>query len=332
MRIMIKKIIIVLSMGVLAINSYGFDKVGTTSAQFLQIGAGGRLTGMGGAGVALVEGSDGMFWNPAGIGLNQGITVSAYYANWFADMRHQFFGAALPIGENSTVGVFALSLGGSEFEQTTLSFQEGNGVMVEYGDLALGLSLARRLTDRFLFGGTIKYIHQTLFHETASSFAVDMGTHLDTDLPGFSIGMAMRNLGGAMKLEGRDLLTSGPEETAQEYQMSEWPLPLTFQVGVGWKLIGKGGMRNTDSIHGLTAAVDGVHLNEGLTRWVNGLEYDFRQIIFLRVGKVFGHDTEDLTFGAGLKLPLGAYSFIFDFAYADMGDLGGVERFCIGIR
>ena len=135
-----------------------------------------------------------------------------------------------------------------------------------------------------------------------------------------------------MKLEGRDLLTSGPEETAEEYQMSEWPLPLTFQVGVGWKLIGKGGMRNTESMHGLTAAVDGVHLNEGLTRWVSGIEYNLREIVFLRAGKVFGHDTEDIALGAGLKFPLGVYDFTFDFAYADMGDLGRVERFCIGIR
>jgi len=313
-------------------SALAFEKVGTTAAQFLQIGVGGRLTSMAGAGVAVVDGADALYWNPAGIAGTRKLSLSVYRADWLAEMQHQYIGFTYKINDNSAVGFFALSLGGDEFEQTTLSFQEGNGVMVEYGDLALGASFARQLTSRFSFGMTVKYIRQKLFHESASTIAFDFGTRLNTDLPGFSIGMAMTNLGGQMKLEGRDLLTSGPEETAAEYQMSEWPLPLKFAVGAGWRLYGLTDALHDGTAHGLTITTDGTHLNEGLTRWRMGVEYDYRQTVYLRGGQVIGHDTEEFTFGAGLIFPAGKFTMTFDFAYADMGDLGGVERISIGLR
>ena len=308
-----------------------FDKVGTTAAQFLQIGVGGRIPALGGAGVAMVNGAEALYWNPAGILRNRNFSLSAYYADWFIDLQHQFLGVTVPVGKNAALGFQAITLGGDEFEQTTLSSQEGNGVMVEYGDLALGVSYAQRLTDRFCFGGTVKYIHQKMFHETASTIALDVGTNLQTDLPGFYIGMAMTNLGGEMKLEGRDLLTGGEEEVSTEYHVSGWPLPLTFQVGIGWRLFG-----STDALwdgggHGLTLVADGHHINEGLTRWRTGMEYDFNRMVFARMGRVFEHHTEEWTFGGGVKASVGKYTLVVDMAYADMGDLGGVERLSVGI-
>jgi len=312
--------------------SFGFEKVGTTSAQFLQIGIGGKLTAMGGAGVAIVSGPDALYWNPAGIVESHKLEFGIYYADWIADLRHQFIGLTVPVSEKGVLGIHGISLGGDEFEQTTLSFQEGNGVMVEYGDLALGATYAHRLTERFSFGGTFKYIHQKLFHETASTFAIDLGSRLDTDLEGFSIGMSMTNLGGSMTLKGRDLLTSGPEETAEEYQVSDWPLPLMFQVGAAWKLLGVLNSYWKNADHGITVLFDGKHINEGMTRWHAGIEYGFKRMIFLRAGKVFEHYTEDWTFGGGIQVPLGDYALAADFAYADMGDLDIVQRVSFTIK
>jgi len=308
-----------------------FDKVGTTAAQFLQIGVGARLTALGGAGVGAVDGAEALYWNPARLVEKKHFALGASYADWLADLRHQFIGFTVPITEDGAIGFSAISLGGDEFEQTTLSAQEGNGVMVKYGDIAAGASLAWRLTDRFSAGGTIKYIHQKLFAETASTYAIDLGTSLKTDLAGFSIGMAMTNLGGEMTLEGRDLLTSSANQSPQEYQVSSWPLPLTFQVGVAWRLWGKGEAFWKNRYHGVLLVFDGQHLNEGMTRWRTGVEYNFMERIFLRAGRVFGHDTEDWSFGAGLSIPIASYIITADFAYADLGDLEKVQRVGVGI-
>lgn len=317
---------VVLAVLLLAAPAAAFDKVGTTAAQFLQIGVGGRLPGMGGAGVAAIDGPEALYWNPARIVAKRSFSLSAYYADWIADLRHQFIGVTAPVGSFGAVGFHAISLGGDEFEQTTSTFQEGNGVMVEYRDLALGASYAHRLTDRFSVGGTIKYIHQKLFHETAAAVAVDLGTHLKTDLPGFSIGMTMTNLGGEMKLEGRDLLIGDPDEPQTEYQVSAWPLPLTFQMGVGWRLWGAREALWQNDDHGGLLVMDGRHINEGLTRWRLGWEYDFRRTLFLRLGRVFEHHTEEWSFGAGLSVPVASYLFEANFAYADLGDLQAVQR------
>lgn len=309
----------------------GFDKVGTTAAQFLQIGVGARLTGLGGAGVAAIDGPEALYWNPGRIAERRHFALGLYYADWIADLRHQFIGVIVPVGSSGALGFSVITLGGDEFEQTTLTFQEGNGVMVEYRDMALGASYAHLLTDQFSVGGTIKYIHQKLFHETASTVAIDLGTHLKTNLPGFSIGMAMTNLGGEMKLSGRDLLTSGPDETATEYQVSAWPLPLTFQVGAGWRLWGeKGAVWENDDMGGLIV-LDGQHLNEGMTRWRVGWEYDLRRTLFLRIGRVFEHHTEEWSFGAGMRVPIASYQINADFAYADLGDLQAVQRISLQI-
>ncbi len=308
-----------------------FDKVGTTAAQFLQIGVGGRLMGLGGAGVAAVSGAEALYWNPARILENRNFTLGVYYANWIADLQHQFIGFTHPLGASAAIGVFGISLGGDEFEQTTLTYQEGNGVMVEYGDLALGAAFAHRLTDRFSVGGNVKYIHQKLFNETASSYALDLGTYLRTDLRGFAIGMALSNLGKEMKLEGRDLSTSDPNSPPTQYQVSAWPLPLTFQVGFAWKLWGLPEAFWKNTHHEGLLVFDGQHLNEGLTRWRLGGEYNFKQILFLRMGRVFEHDTEDWSFGAGLSIPIVAYVITADFAYADLGDLETVQRISLWI-
>ncbi len=323
--------LVTLSLLYSAVTASAFDKVGTTAAQFLQIGVGARLTGLGGAGIATVDGPDALYWNPGRIAEMRGFALNGYYADWIADLRHQFIGMTAPVGISGAVGFFAITLGGDEFEQTTLTFQEGNGVMVEYRDMALGASYAHLLTDRFSVGGTIKYIHQKLFHETASTVAIDLGTHLKTDLPGFSIGMAMTNLGGEMKLEGRDLLSSGVDETATEYQVSSWPLPLTFQVGIAWEFWGEGDavLKNDDM--GALIVLDGQHINEGLTRMRSGFEYNLRETVFLRLGRVFEHDTETWSFGAGLRVPITSYLIDANFALADLGDLDAVHRISLQI-
>ena len=152
-----------------------------------------------------------------------------------------------------------------------------------------------------------------------------------TDLDGFTIGMAMTNLGGEMKLEGRDLLTSTGDEPAAEYQVSSWPLPLTFHLGFGWKLMGSEEAFRINEDHGVAIVFDGRHINEGFTHWRTGFQYDFRELIFLRMGRVFNHDTEDWSFGAGLNIPLPGIFVSTDIGYADLGDLDAVKRISIRI-
>lgn len=325
--------VVLLSGMLLPGKTLAFEKTGTTAAAFLQIPVGSRLPSMGGAGVALEGGADMLPVNPAAARAGRGFAISASYIDWFAGLRHQSVGLIIPVTNTLAVGLNAISFSGDEFEQTTLSAQEGNGIMINYGDLAVGISGVSTLTDRFTVGVSGKLIRQRLFNETASTFAFDVGTHLKTDLDGFTIGMAMTQLGGEMQLEGRDLLQEpgGVSGGSTRYETSAWPLPLTFQTGFGWRLLGEGNAYKHNGFHSFDVAVDARHVNEGFTTLHFGAETGFAKSLFLRAGQTVGHDSQGTSFGLGVVVNIYQHRLRADFAYADLGDLDTVQRVTLSL-
>jgi hypothetical protein len=310
-----------------------FDKSGTTAATFLQIIPSGRIASMGGAGVAYSGGPEMLGVNPAAVTQSENLAASFSYLDWFAGLKHQTLAVTAPITPGLRLGFHTIYFGGDDFEQTTLDQPDGNGIMVGYGDLAIGTSAIMTLTDRFTVGVTGKYIRQNLFNTHAQTVAIDIGTMLETSLEGFSIGMAMTNLGGDMKLGGRDLITPASSDDDPEIRLhtNAWPLPLTFQTGIAWRLMGNGHAFRANDTHGLMVVADGKHLNEGVTTVHLGAEYGFREIVFLRGGRTLDHDTEGWAFGGGIRMKLHSMLVEADFAYADLGALSTVKRVTIGL-
>ncbi|MDP8208273.1 MAG: PorV/PorQ family protein [Candidatus Electryonea clarkiae] len=319
-------VIITLFVVILSGSVSAFEKTSTTAATFLQIPVGGRLPAMGGAGVAYSGNAEMLSTNPAASLAGQGVGVSVSYIDWFAGLRHQSAAVVIPYNNDLSFGIHVISFSGDEFEQTTLTSQEGNGVMVNYGDLAIAASGISQLTDRFTVGVTGKLIRQTLFHTSASTFAFDVGTLLKTELEGLSIGMAMTNLGGEMQLDGRDLIVEPGGISGGETRLSTsaWSLPLTFQTGIAWNYY-------KSDPHSLLFAADAKHLNEGTTTVHLGMEYGFGETVYLRSGRILGHDTESWAFGFGIHFNIYDYSVTTDMAYADLGDLDTVERITISL-
>ena len=68
-----------------------FDNSGTSAANFLKIGVGGRAAAMGGAIVGNIDGPNSMFWNPAGIANAKGVEFSINQNNWILDLKHSYF-------------------------------------------------------------------------------------------------------------------------------------------------------------------------------------------------------------------------------------------------
>jgi len=62
-----------------------FDNVGTSAANFLKIGVGGRATGMGGAITANVNDPSSLYWNPAGTANAENIEVMVNITDWILD-------------------------------------------------------------------------------------------------------------------------------------------------------------------------------------------------------------------------------------------------------
>src|SRR5690606_8932064 len=111
-------------------------------------------------------------------------------------------------------------------------------------------------------------------------------------------------------------------------------MPTTFRFGLQTDLLGTptalmGGAGGSHMLKLMADINDG--FDTGLeSRW--GLEYSYRDILFLRAGKYAMQEdrgpwdvTDGLSGGLGLKLPLLGQSIGFDFAYTSMGLLDNVK-------
>ncbi len=313
------------------------DKSGTTVAQFLKIGVGAKPMGMGGAYVAQSSDVYSMYWNPSSLTKVQQISFSATHTNWFADITHNFIGFVLPLDEDNAIGIYAIFLDMDPIQITTINEPHGTGEFYEANDLALGVSYATRPVEFLSLGISGKFIQQTIYNESASTFAFDFSSILDIPYKGLKLGMNFSNIGGKMKLAGRDLIREfdlNPGNTLNagvETRLStqEWDLPVNFRVGLAMDLIGKDEAGfSQDETNRLTVAIDGNHPSDAAEYMSFGLEYAFNELVMIRGGYQLNRDVEDLFYGVGLNASLaGGTSFHFDYALASFGELNYIHIF-----
>ena len=132
--------------------------IGTSAAAFLEIGVGARAQSMGGAFVSLADDATAMYWNPAGIGRISGFEAIFIHVNWLLDTNFDYSGIVAPIGGIFVIGVNAIVFGSDEQPVRIVGQEEGTGEFYSAQDLAVGITLALRLTDRFSFGINTKFI------------------------------------------------------------------------------------------------------------------------------------------------------------------------------
>lgn len=310
------------------------SKVGTTAAQFLKIGVGGRAMAMGEAAAGVVEDPSALYWNPAGLIELSKLSVFASHTQWFADIKHNYFGFVVPLGDNNRVGVSGTVLSMGQMEITTEQNPTGTGDFFEASDIAVGVTYTVRMVEFFTFGATVKYISQSISNETASAVALDFGTRLNTGFNGVVIGMGYTNFGTTMKLEGRDLRRTydpNPDNAtnvgvASFLGTESWELPVNFRVGIGWNVIGNGNSAFQDDQHAVTLAFDANHPNDGPEHASVGVEYKWQELVALRAGYRFKDDVRNLSYGVGLHWqPAGQLTLGVDYATASLNRLGPVH-------
>ena len=314
------------------------SKSGTTSAPFLTIGVGPRAMALGGAFVATADDASSLYWNPAGLARMTGGEAFGAHADWLAGLTFDYLGVALP-ALGGTAGVSVTMLAVPEDVVRTEDRQEGTGELFDASDLALGLSYGRQVTDRFSLGGSVKFIRQQIWNETAQGFAADLGTQFRTDFfGGLTIGAAVTNFGTDLRLGGRDLrrfYDTQPDqdgnngETPTDLSTDDWGLPLGFQIGVSARPL-------RSRMNQLTVSLDALHPSDNFESLNAGIEYGFRERFFLRGGYegAFLADQEGgLSGGLAVHYPLPYAGGLvkLDYAYRDVGRLSGVHVVGLGV-
>ncbi|NLH60298.1 MAG: PorV/PorQ family protein [Ignavibacteriales bacterium] len=332
MKKMILAVIIILAAGI----NFGQSKVGTTAANFLTIPVGSKATGMGGAFVAVANDATGLYWNPGSISWLERSEFNVSYSEWLVGTKFNWIGLAFKITDNDAVGISVNQLDYGEEEITTPEEPNGTGQRWKAQDISLAVTYSKNLTDRFSIGGSLKYIRQQIWNESASAFALDIGLLFHTELDGLRIGMNISNFGTEMKLDGKDLLQSvdiDPANTGNNDKITatlntdSWTLPLIFTVGLGYDLIKMEDWK-------VVLATDAVYPNNQSSYLNLGTEVSCKRMIALRVGynSLLKTDAEEgLSAGVGLMYDFGPVYAKVDYSYNQFGIFDAINRVSVSV-
>lgn len=302
------------------------NKVGTAGALFLKIGMDPRRVAMGEAGAAVVGDACAAFGNPAGLAAITGSEVFVTDAEWLADIRLLGGVYAFQFGGE---GVVALSGIAVDYGTMPLVKEIEADVVVEDfrpRDVAVGVSYARKWTDRLYVGGSFKYIDQSIADYSSRGVAFDFGTVYYTGFRSLRLAMATSNFGPDLTFDGTytDKYYIGTAYVEEEKTFGSYDLPLDFRLGLAYDFEVSPNSR-------LTAAFDATHPNDYSERIHLGGEYAWAEALFLRCGYTTNAEEMGLSAGCGLRLDTGWGRGAVDYAYTDFGVFEGVHRVSLGM-
>ncbi len=307
------------------------SKFGTSAAPELFIPVGSVGTSLSGSMIASITGVEAMFWNPAGLSmLNSKTQIVASHMRYIADIDVNYFAGAVSLGEG--LGVIGVSLKSMSFGDelvTTLESPDGTGETWSPTYLTTSLSYSRKMSDKILFGATVKLIYEQVLTVSASGFAVDFGLQYLAGKSGLKFGVALKNFGPSMKFDGVGLeqyyepsgTPGGSNTEPRRITLQEFALPTTLELGLSYDLpIGK---KNNFQL-----STTFQNNNFSSDEYRVGMEYNYNNNVFLRGAYSFTPDykSEDgllaadqklfgPSFGVGLHYPFGNVNLGFDYAY-----------------
>lgn len=306
----------------------GGQRSGISSFQFLKIGADARGSAMGDAYVAVVNDVGAIYWNPAG--LTNSTTDQAIFSHteWLVDLKHDFAAASYHFDESNIVGLSFISLTTDPMKITTEFQPTGTGNYFTYSDIGVGLTYARKMTDQFSFGATVRYVRETIADLHADAILVDLGTFYYMGLGTSRFSVVVSNFGNNVKPSGTAVTGNG--KTYSSFQ--DFSPPTLFKLGYAFEPY-------EDEQHRITASVQLNHPNDNAENIRLGGEYEFEKMFSLRAGvkRTIGESflgkaistAEDLSFGAGVRIPLGITTANVDYAFSNFNELGSVHRISI---
>ena len=322
-------------------------RVGTTAADFLEIGYGTAGVAMGDAYVSMTNDLASVYWNPAGLSFMRQSEAQFMYQPWLIDTSTLFTGVGLVFPRYGTIAVSLFQADYGEMEVTNMDMQDGTGELFGASDYAVTLSYGRKLAQWFAFGASFKYVASQIWHSNAHAMAFDLGVIVKTHFfsptgektDGMNIGMSICNYGTKMRYDGIDLLHPidiAPNEGGNyrdvrgKFDLESWELPLIFRIGTSVYPLVTANQR-------LSLEIDGLHPNNNSESINLGAQYQVKMPgtgeFFLRVGYkgLFMDQSQyGFAFGAGMHLfMMNNMGMKLEYAYRGVGILGKTYSYSV---
>ncbi|MCH8533693.1 MAG: PorV/PorQ family protein [Flavobacteriaceae bacterium] len=311
------------------------------SNEFLNIGVDAAAFGMANAVTASTEDVNSVYWNPAGLVNIEDNQFAAMHANYFANIAtYNYVAGAMPIDENSAVGLSIIRFGVDDIMNTTqLIDSQGN---IDYdrislfsaADYAFALTYARKTGIEGLnLGANAKVIRRVI-----GEFADAWGF-------GFDVGLQYHKGNWKLGLMARDITTTYNTWTINEAEFEtisgaiegqNQERPETTEITLPKLQMGIARDFDLSKDFGLTTAVnldfrfartnDIISSDNMSATPAAGFEINYTKMVFLRGGVGNFQDVEQLgggtsigfqpNFGVGFR-----YNGIqIDYAFTDIGD------------
>ena len=296
----------------------GGQRAGISTAQFLKIGVGGRASAMGDAFVAVANDVSALYWNPAGLTQFQDNQIIFSHNEWVVDINHDFVGAVYHLDDANTFGVSLTALSMDEMKVTTEYAPFGTGEFFGFSDIGFAVSYSRKMTDQFSFGGTVRYVEETLDQLKMRGIMIDLGTYYWTGLGSTRFAVTVTNF-------GNDLAPDGEVGLIGNRTKSDWQSfspPTMFRIGFAFEPY-------ENEEHKLTTSIQLNHPNDNSENLSIGAEYVWNKMFFARGGYKINVDEQNYSFGAGVNVPISIANVSVDYAFANFSRLGSAHRFSI---
>src|SRR5690606_21716511 len=171
-----------------------------------KIGVGGRASAMGDAFVAVANDASALYWNPAGLSQFTQNQVMFSHNKWVVDINHDFLGLVYHMDATNSFGIALTSLSMKDMPVTTEFAPTGTGEYFGFSDLSIAVTYSRRMTDQFSFGGTVRYVEETLDKLKMRGVMIDLGTYYWTGLGTSRFAVSVSNFGNQLAPDGEVVL------------------------------------------------------------------------------------------------------------------------------
>jgi len=288
------------------------------AGEFIALGVGARALGMGGAFAALANDVTAGYWNPAGLArIDYPQFILMHDAEFGGLVNNDYGAVVIPVGEKTSLGLSVIRVGVDDIADTRNAGVDAGGNLtyditqftrvdpsrVTYfnaADWAVYFSYARRQSETFSWGASVKLIRRDLAEYSAMGIGFDVGLWY-SPLENLALGANIQDVTTTLVAwsTGRNELISP-----------------TVKLGSAYFLDAPGGRiapaLDADIRFENRRTASEAHIGGLSIDMHGGLEYAFHDLVALRVGY---SDVKQLTLGAGVHFP----KLNIDYSFARFG-------------
>jgi len=301
----VKRINVLMMAALLLAGLVSVAGIAETSVSVLDIDPGVQVIGVGGAGTALAQGAETLYYNSAGLSALPGISFSSFYASYLGSASYTSLALTF---RNWGIGMLMLNasdIAGYDADGVpgeVLGYSN-NALLLGFGINPKDIPFIPALPIDFSLGARIKYLSVTNGTVTGSGFAFDLAYRMTfrdmrigpIGLSDMALGVTANNLFGGVT-----------------YDAHGESMGMSLRIG--------GAMKIADVIL-LTSDLDlagGFHF---------GAAYSPIQTLVIRAGMLTQAGGMSITLGMGLNIQ----GFILDYAYITHPTLPGTHRVSLSI-